>query len=138
MPRTTLSLPQTWLLALEPHISEKRVQPRAPGPSKSDLWESPWLTHNTHKDSTVQGFPELQALRQSPTELPIAVPSHYSDKETQVPSPPPGLSDMSQDSTAGGKSEPFDLQSQIVSTVKQSCAGFRTEGQEDVFKEASP
>ena len=85
------SLPQTCLLALEPHICEKRVQPRAPGPSNSDLWESPWLTHDSHKGPTVQGFPELQALRQSPTELLMASPS---DKKTQVPSPPPGRSEL--------------------------------------------
>lgn len=62
------------------------------------------MTHNSHKGPTVQGFPELQALCQSPTELLTAAPSHDSDKETQVPSPPPGWSKltMSQDSTQLG------------------------------------
>lgn len=87
VPRTTLCRTQTWLLALEPHVSAAKVPPRAPGPSSSDLWESPWLTHDSHKSPTVQGFPELQALDQSPTELLTAAPSHCSDKEAKVPSP---------------------------------------------------
>lgn len=77
MPRTALCLTQTWLLALESCMSAARVQPRAPGPSNSDLWESPWLTHDSHKGPTEQGFPELQALSQSPTELLRAAPTHY-------------------------------------------------------------